>query len=329
MPSPFRTVQNIPHRIFDQIRPLILRANYYMGNYQSAVWLIGDGRSGTTLVADIINYNRRYREMFEPFHPQFVKAARNFQMHQFIRPGTGKSDAERFFKNIFSGYMVDPFVDASSTKLLYRNLIIKDIFANLVAKWVLNRFTEYSIKPVLLVRNPFAVALSKYKTKDWAWMTNPGQFLFQTDLLEDYLKDFKPVIESVSNDYIERQILIWSIIHYVPFKQFRNKELYVLFYENLLNNPETEIYSLLQYLGEPVSDATMQKILLVLKKPSRVVGKNSTILQGNSPIESWKKEISKQQIKNGMKIMKTFGLDHIYDGTSTPKIAGQSLLVAD
>ena len=319
--------QQLPHRIFDAIRPLILKTNYYLGRYQSVVWLFGDGRSGTTFVADLINYNRCYREMFEPFHPKFVKAMHGFQLHQYIRPGSNNKKMEKVASDIFSGRLVDDFTDSSSTRLFYRNMLVKDIFANLLSYWVLTQFKNYNIKPVLLIRNPFAVALSKYKKKDWEWMTDPRDFLKQEQLVEDFLQPFVDDIKIIRDDYIERQIMIWSIIHYVPFRQFHENELHVLFYENLLENPEQELQSLLNYLEIPVSEPVTQKIISKLSVPSRVAGTDSSIARGESPIESWRSQITNQQIQNGQQILKIFGLDHIYGQASVPQISGKDLLL--
>src|SRR5688572_637852 len=58
-----------------RIKRAILAANYRLGNYRERLWLIGDGRSGTTWAANLLNHRGRYRQLFEPFHPQMVSAA--------------------------------------------------------------------------------------------------------------------------------------------------------------------------------------------------------------------------------------------------------------
>lgn len=321
-----RSLRKLPHHLFDILRPVILRTNYYLGHYQSAVWLFGDGRSGTTFVANLINYHRQFREMFEPFHPGFVEVMQGFPMHHYIRPGSQDPEMKNIAEAIFSGRLVDSFVDSSSTRLFYKNIIIKDIFANLLARWVLEQLPERKIKPVLLVRNPFAVALSKFKKRSWNWMTNPADFFQQQDLMDDYLNIFKETIETVDEDYIVRQIMIWSIIHYTPVRQFTSGELYVLFYENLLTDPDKELRSLLQYLEMPVTDRELKNIISKMSVPSRVSGQESTIMQGVSPIESWRSEISDSQYSRGKQVLKLFGLDHVYGDSSVPQISGESFL---
>lgn len=151
-------------------------------------------------------------------------------------------------------------------------------------------------------------------------MTDPKDFLKQKELVEDYLHPFIDVINGVGEDYIERQVMIWSIIHYVPFLQFDNEDLYVLFYENLITNPESEVRSLLAYINPLFSENDVQKIIRKMEIPSRVSGPESTIVKGNSPIDSWQKEISEIQMQKGNQILKSFGLDKIYGESTQPQI---------
>ena len=263
--------------------------------------------------------------MFEPFHPQLVNPHRGFQFHQYIRPDSDNTDFINWGREIFTGKLVHPFVDSSSTRLLYNGLLVKEIFANLLAGWAVKKISDCNIKPVLLIRNPFAVAHSKYIKKHWMWMTDPREFLKQSQLVEDYLSPFAEQIEKVSDDYIERQVMIWAIIHYVPLRQFNSNELYILFYENLVNDPLHEIRALFEYLDFPLADAELEHALKVMAKPSRVAGKDSSVVQGKSPIDNWKSEVSNRQIEKGLGILKTFDLDFIYRDSLIPQIEAKNI----
>jgi len=264
--------------------------------------------------------------MFEPFHPRFVKAMKNMALHQYIRPGLQDREVTKLAKSVFTGKLVDPFIDSANTRLIYKNLFIKDIFANLLARWAILEFSNMNIRPVLLMRNPFAVALSKLKTRDWEWMTDPRDFLKQDALVVDYLAAFTDEIKQVGEDYITRQIMIWSVIHYVPLQQFKRGELYILFYENLLMNPETEIRNLFNYLELKVSDTELSNILKDMSKPSRVSGKASTFASGKSPLESWRDEVSAAQIRDGLRILGIFNLEKIYSDSTLPQLSANELL---
>jgi hypothetical protein len=101
--------------------------------------------------------------MFEPFHPIYVKPMQNLAFHQYIRPGNVDHPFAAIAEDVFTGKLTSPFVDSAHTRLVYHDLLIKDIFANLFAQWAYQTFHNLDIKIILLIRNPFAVALSKYK----------------------------------------------------------------------------------------------------------------------------------------------------------------------
>ncbi len=79
------------------IRTTGISINYYLGNYSNTVWIIGDGRSGTTWLGDIINWKKNYREMFEPFHPNKVKSAKPYTLHQYMRVD---DDSDNYFSSL-------------------------------------------------------------------------------------------------------------------------------------------------------------------------------------------------------------------------------------
>jgi hypothetical protein len=67
------TGTNCWDRVLRHSRKSALVANYCAGRFRyPIVWVIGDGRSGTTWLMELINWRKTYREMFEPFHPRFV-----------------------------------------------------------------------------------------------------------------------------------------------------------------------------------------------------------------------------------------------------------------
>jgi hypothetical protein len=299
------------------IRRMIINLNYYLGNYKNVVWLVGDGRSGTTWVTELINWNKKYRVLLEPFHPRFVKSMEDFFLYHYIRPDDNKSPLCNILRLVFSGKFKHSRRDILNRRPLFKGLLIKDIFAHLFIAWVKKHLPQ--VKIILLIRNPFAVALSKEKTKNWKWMADPKEFLNQTSLCLDHIDKFRDLINRASSDYIERQLIIWGIIHYVPFKQLKGNCVYVVFYENLLNNFQDELLELLNYISTDEYTSLDSNLVKNMLEPSRFSGKYSNIVLRKSPIDRWKKELSVQQIDNGVKLLDQFGLADIYGTSSTPQ----------
>ena len=311
-------IRKIKLEITDLTKKSIIELNYRLSNYNEVIWLIGDGRSGTTWVSDLINYDKRYREMFEPFHPQLVSDMSFIKPHHYIRPDEFNGEIERISSDIFSGKFTHKRVDSGNRLGLYNGLLIKDIFANLLCYSASLRFQK--VKPILLIRNPFSVALSKHKKKNWFWVTEPLDLLSQTTLYEDYLIPFEGIIRKTSakKNYILNQILIWSIINYIPLRQFEPENIHVCFYENIYTEPCNEISKILKFTRGLNSDPQINLSKDIINRPSRVTGAESNLLSNTSPITSWKNELTPHIIEEGLKILQCFGFDNLYDEKSMP-----------
>ena len=310
--------QIILSHLLKPVRDVTLHANRLLDNYDEVIWLIGDGRSGTTWVSDLLNHDKKYREMFEPFHPQHVDEMSFLSPHEYVRADDSHDQLKHIAADVFSGTFTHPVVDSANHSHLYSGLLIKDIFANLFAYWASIRFPN--LKIILLIRNPFSVALSKSKKKDWYWVTDPMLLLNQRKLYEDYLHPFEELIKKTSenNDYILRQILIWSIINYVPLRQFPSNKIHIAFYEEVFADTNNQISSAFRFVKNTRENCHVELDDETIKRPSRVVSKDSSLFQDKSPVTSWKNEFSPKQIDAGLNILDEFGLAELYDDNSLP-----------
>jgi hypothetical protein len=292
--------------------------NYYLGNYEDVIWVVGDGRSGTTWLGDLINWDQRYRELFECIHPVHVKQTRKFGFNPYLRADDHNSPVGEFLHSVFSGKFKHLRADTSKPQLFYQGLLVKDIYGNLLIEWVHQNIPK--VKKIMIIRNPFSVTLSKKRNLDWIWMRDATEFLEQNLLMHDHLAPFEHLISHAKDNFnfIENQILIWSIIHYVPFQQLNQGDLYIVFYENLFCNPEEELFRLFSYLYDGDFTELDQKLIKIICKPSRTQGSKFSTLSAQSPLDVWKDDLSTQQIDNGLKILEEFGLDTIYGCNSLP-----------
>ena len=250
--------------------------------------------------------------MFEPFHPTKIKQTRFLGTHHYARPDEPNEQLGNMAADIFRGSFWHSRTDVDNSLGLYDGLLIKDIFSNLFANWAYQRFDN--IKIVMLIRNPFAVAASKYDKKDWHWVTDPMTLYNQDKLRQDYLEPFETLIKDISatDNYLLKQILIWSILHYVPFRQFKSGEVQFLFYENVFLNPEKEIGALSDVIGLDLTNIPQD----VIKKPSKVMG--SHIGTDRSPLDAWKSAFPAEYIDEGLAILRAFNLHTIYGEDSLP-----------
>ena len=133
-------------------------------NLSHSIFLAGDGRSGTTWISNIINYENDFRYMFEPFHPHYIQQARGYKLFQYLRPGNNEPYFIDTARKVFSGTFRSLRVDRFNRKTFVKKRLIKDIFSNLFLKWINTHFPD--VKIILLLRHPCAVAVSKKKLRE-------------------------------------------------------------------------------------------------------------------------------------------------------------------
>lgn len=315
-------MSKLKSKLAEIFRPKILQLNYDFNRYKDVVWIIGSGRSGSTWVADMLNYKRSYRELLEPFRPKLIEEAKFLRLHEYVRPNEENQQLNTYCESVFSGKFLHKDADSAANKLLYKGLLVKDVFANLLAYNVYKRNPQ--IKMLLLLRHPFMVAQSKLKKKNWIWVTEPIEFLEQKKLVDDYLYPFLDIIKMISmrGDYIEKQILNWCIINYVPLKQFAASELNVIFYEEMVRNTETEVANTWAFIEG--KDKT-KKIAIpekVKKTPSSVSTDISGKVDTTTINANWQKGFTEEQLYNGQTILERFGFGELYFENGLPNPDG-------
>lgn len=292
-------IKNLVKQGLFSIRKTTLQFNTKSNRYKNTIWLIGDGRSGTTWAASLLNHNKTYRELFEPFHPFHIKQFKSYRPYHYIAPEDKDPDHLHNFKKVFSGNIYHQRIDADNKKFLYEGLLIKDIFSNLYAKWACQNFPF--IKPVLMLRNPIEVALSKMKTKHWFWPTDvEALFLADDELLERHLSPFKNTIISINrqNDTFLKHILVWCIINHILLEQFQG-DIVTIRYESLKDNPHNCIGDTYKQLGIEMLTSFKER---TAKQPSRVTYRKD---QPDEPV-------SNEQFRCACKLLSDFRLNHLY-----------------
>ena len=171
------------------------------------VLIAGDGRSGTTWLSNIINYKNDCRYIFEPFWSEKVPICHKFRLLQYLRPDNKDKYFIETAKKVLYGRLKYKWTDQFNKRLFGKRILVKDIRANLMLKWLYNKFPK--LKIILLLRHPCAVANSKAKA-GWDPPNLEKLFLRQQDLVEDFLFPFVNELEKVQDDF-EKRIFSWCI----------------------------------------------------------------------------------------------------------------------
>lgn len=275
--------------------------------------LCGMGRSGTTWAGDVINYDETYRVLFEPFWSKEIVLAKDFPFPQYISQNDKNTEREIKAKKIIAGKVSGKWVDRDNDRFFYSKRLIKDIRCNLMLGW-LKKISGGS-KIILAIRHPMQVAASwiklGWKAAEFEKVSN------QPDLLRDYpeLKEFKQKIKPTTQ--LDKIIFLWALYHYIPQKQLASKDVYVLFYENVLLDFENELERLFEYLQ---CDYEIEKVRLVAAKASSTNFQQRKI--GNDKyhlINSWKDKFSVTEVTRCNDILNVFGLDDVYNEAGEPQ----------
>jgi len=287
-----------------------------LGDHRNTVFLAGTGRSGTTWIQELVNYNNDYRIMFEPFHSNKIDQIKHWNYRQYLKSDDQRKRYIDPAECILSGNIKHPWIDARNHKLVVRKRLIKDIRTQLILHWISQKFPDIPI--VLLLRHPCAVANSKIKL---GWDSHLNDFLTQRELVNDYLEPFRNHIQK-SEDIFDNHIFLWCIENYIPLTQFSENQILVTFYETICENTQSEAERIFSFLGRSLPESILEKAA----KPSTLSREWSAVVNGSDSINSWRKNISHMQIKRAVDILQIFGMDRIYNETSIPLVSGQEVL---
>lgn len=281
----------------------------YNHEVKNSIFLAGTGRSGTTWLSEVINYDNEYRYIFEPFHKKYVPECSSFRYRQYLRLDNQEKKFLDAARQVLEGRIRNKWTDKLNKKFWVRKRLIKDIRANLFLGWLKTHWPDLPI--IFLLRHPCAVASSKIKLK---WDTHLDEFLEQEELMQDYLVPFEHEMKAARTDF-EKHIFLWCIETYVPLKQLGENGMHVIIYERFISNIEKEVGRLAEFLNKPIDINDMKK---KINRPSAMSRKDSAINTGNDLLGSWRKYITSSQIKRAIEILGLFGLDALYNEEPMP-----------
>ncbi len=295
-----------------------LNSNTFNG--ENTIILAGMGRSGTTWAADIINYEKNYRIIFEPFFPSKVKEAKGFEYLQYLNPGCKDIALTHQAKTILSGELRNSWVDKDESALHLRQRIIKDIRCNLMLGWLKATFKRVQV--VLVVRHPLQV-VDSWRKLGWGGeyqgkSSDLEIILAQQSLIEDF-----PVIKYVMKeidfgDFMERTLFQWCIFHLVPMNHLKKDQAHTVFYENLVLKPEEEVKRLFEHLKLPFHG---EEIAGVLSNSSSTNFQHRVWPRDKKQlISGWRRGFTAIQIERVNSILKLFNLDRLYDKNGYPAL---------
>lgn len=281
-----------------------------------SILISGSARSGTTWLADILSAALNGRIMFEPFNARQVRPYSQFNYFQYMRPEEENPALEAFCRQLFTGAIRNAWIDRQVEYLNAEFRVIKAIRANLLLKWVQQRFPD--MPQIFIIRHPCAVVSSRMEL-GWDTDKDIEPFLSQPKLVEDFLGPHLDTIREARTD-AEKHAVIWCVTNLIPLKQFKDGGLEVIYYENLCTQPNVEMHRIFAAVNRPFQEESLAS----LTRPSTTSLPTSAILTGDDRLESWRKKLTDRQVDAILTIVDAFGLDHIYGENIIPSINNPS-----
>jgi hypothetical protein len=284
------------------------------------IWVACDARSGSTWLANLINYEARLRFLFEPFHPFNEPRMAPFGPFPYVRPGGSAPRLEAFVRSVFSEGFESEWSGRFAAPASFDGVLIKCIFSNLFLGWADQVLPE--ARKILLLRHPCAVAASKLflAGEGWGWDTYAAQFWERPGLREDYLLPCQSVIRHARDDPFQHYVLCWATLNKVPLQQMREGRLHLVFYERLCLDPAGELSRIFRYLGHaaPGSVWEDQRVQSLYDAPSVTSHPGSLNLSVEERVAGWTRHVGRDATARSMEILDAFGIGHIYAADPVP-----------
>lgn len=259
-------------------------------------------RSGSTWLANLVNHQLRYRLLFEPIRHARKRTLKRCR-RRYLRPGEKNEALEKSFEKLLRGTERDYRLNRKNSRLICHGRLLKDVSINLLLGWLR---LEFPVVPIIyLIRNPLQVVHSCLSV-DWLTPREPTFWLDQETLVHDYLHPYTRLIKETQTT-VEKLVLEWCILNFVPLRQFGPNEWKVVTYSALVRQPERELKQICAYLNVPYRKSVLERVTVPSHTAETAVHDRGRLL------EKWKGVLSQTEVDVIERYASEFGLERYLD----------------
>lgn len=276
--------------------------------------VVGSGRSGTTWLAELLNYSMEYRIVFEPFSPLAIhyRVGKGAGKGRYYVPVEGNFKYKDRIREYLLGHVSNPWVNrVEKSNRWSKRIMVKAVRLNTMLGWLQRNFPE--LKIILIVRDPYSVAYSFAERK---WNNVAGRYTSQANLMSNNFSREQIDLLQSPKGFFQEGIVVWAIETFVPLKEVvRGKNVSSIFYEALVSDPKHELHRLAKFANHTFSE----DVLDTLGVKSTTAGNRSVVDKNSKAFaKRWQGNISKEDQKYAEKVLKSLGLDKLYKGRNNP-----------
>ena len=271
------------------------------------VFITGSGRSGTSWLANICNYQNDFRYLFEPLNPS------NLSINHCIQWSLPSNAASPVLDAMLLGKISNKWVNSRNKRFFAKRRLIKEIRSNWMLPWINKHYPK--TKVVMIIRNPLDVAASR-KTlsqrsdnSQWVWLPRLDELLKETSITDALSKQqFEALHAQIGNGVVMEAVADWCINNLLILDQPERKSLYIVYYEELINDGIEVVTRLLNHIDVNVT----QNIKQALTQRSET---------SRSNVETkWHDVLTSQEHKQIMDLLALFEIQKLYTNDWQPVI---------
>ncbi|MBU6268891.1 MAG: hypothetical protein KGN34_15185 [Sphingomonadales bacterium] len=174
-----------------------------------AIWLLSDGRSGSTWFAQLLDHARTLHVEHEPIHALFNPRLTG----EPLVPLPGSADIDGVYAPLIADVLAGRYrtwrFGGERDPRAGTPLVLRDIHALPLAPALLPRFPQ--VRPVLLVRHPVDVAQSKLALSQWQWFSAVERYATDTAMAATV----RPLTGWIgrAETLFQRYVVHWAMMH--------------------------------------------------------------------------------------------------------------------
>jgi len=262
-------------------------------------------------VANICNFQNDFRYIFEPLNPSEIEHA----MDEFSWYLTDDDQAP-FLHSILEGRISNQWVNSRNKRLFARRRLIKEIRSNTMLKWIQKHCP--SIKVVVIIRNPLAVAASRKRLEqrndnsNWVWVPTLKELLAEPRLKSSIsAEQFELLSKQIGKGVVMETIADWCINNLLAFDLSKQKKWHLVYYEELLTNGDEVVIDLMKFL----------QISIKRNIQTALIKRSETTRSSPSESSAWSDVLSSGEIEQANKLLNTLGVDKLYTKDWNPVLS--------
>ncbi len=299
----------------------------------NTIYITGGARTGTTWLEEILERGLRgYRSLHEPFSPFFYKEAYNvyskvdyptppFTLYVYRRHEN--QHVTEYTRRVLKGNVIGETTGKIRRtierieRLRAWRVIVKDINAVRSLPYIADRF---NVKLYLLIlRNPGATIASRLKMRSsQGRIPTPAELrrsILNTQAQARRIVELDPeqirITEKIGN-LVELLAVNWALDYLVPLTYIKEGKYHLVYYEDLILDPQTELDRLFKLVGE---EPIVELERLYKRLSSTAIEKG---IDPRKQLSKWRNTISKDYIKKIFYIVNELGIEIYNEYSDVP-----------